>query len=147
MTVNVRCFSHVGLTVTDIDRSVAFYREVLGFRIRWSDDHEGWRRVGLAVDAMSLELFSAHPVGQPITPVDLLYPGPYGRPKIALTVSDIEAAYQEVVDLGVPTIGPVKATGVSRIFFVLDPDGTMIQLHQFDAGYERVAELWDGDDG
>jgi catechol 2,3-dioxygenase-like lactoylglutathione lyase family enzyme len=143
MAVEVRAFSHVGITVTDVDRSVAFYTEVLGFRVRWHDEHDGWRRVGLAVDSMSLELFSSHPTGQTIDPVDILYPAPYGRPKIALTVADIDAAYAEVIERSVPNLGPVTVTGVSRIFFVLDPDGTLIQLHQFDAGYERVAELFD----
>jgi catechol 2,3-dioxygenase-like lactoylglutathione lyase family enzyme len=142
MAVQVRALSHIGITVTDIDRSVAFYTEVLGFWVRWHDEHDGWRRVGLAVDSMSLELFSPHPTGQPIDPIDILYPGPYGRPKIALTVADIDAAYAEVVERSVPTIGPVTVTGVSRIFFVLDPDGTLIQLHQFDAGHERVADLF-----
>jgi catechol 2,3-dioxygenase-like lactoylglutathione lyase family enzyme len=41
MAVEVRAFSHVGITVTDVDRSVAFYTEVLGFRVRWHDEHDG----------------------------------------------------------------------------------------------------------
>ena len=31
--VHVRCFSHVAITVADIDRSLDFYRRVLGFQL------------------------------------------------------------------------------------------------------------------
>ncbi|MEX5712957.1 VOC family protein [Parafrankia sp. FMc6] len=144
----IRCFSHVGMTVADLDFSVAFYTGVLGFQVLFEVRGKAWGRVGIGIDAMMLELFSPHPTGGPnptgqaLEPADMLYPAPYGRPKIALTVADIDAAYDELVKLSVPVIGPVTDTGKSRLFFVLDPDGTLIQLHQFDGGQERVAELF-----
>jgi glyoxylase I family protein len=140
--IEIRAFSHVGLTVTDLDRSLDFYTQVLGFAVRFEARGERWSRVGLGVDELTLELFSPHPVGQPLEPVDMLYPGPYGRPKIALTVGDVDAAHQALAARGVPVLGPVFATGVSKLIFVLDPDGTLIQLHQFDAGHRRVSDLW-----
>jgi catechol 2,3-dioxygenase-like lactoylglutathione lyase family enzyme len=130
------------MTVTDLDRSVAFYTDVLGFQIRFEARGKDWGRVGLGVGSMMLELFSPHPTGPAQEPVDMLYPAPYGRPKIALTVADVDAAYDELVKRSVPVIGPVSSTGVSRLFFVLDPDGTLIQLHQFDGGQERVMDLF-----
>ncbi|MGD9793846.1 MAG: VOC family protein [Acidimicrobiia bacterium] len=139
--VSVRALSHFGLTVTDLDRSVAFYTEVLGFRIRFEVRNQSWSRVGLSVDDVMLELFSPHPVGQPLEPIDMLYPAPFGKPKIALTVADVDAAYAALTERGITVIGPVHHTGVSKLIFVLDPDGTIIQLHQFDAGYERVTQM------
>src|SRR6266571_2058686 len=130
--MDVRCFSHIGISVVDLDRSVAFYTTVLGFQIRFEARGEAWGRVGLGVDAMMLELFSPHPTGQALEPIDMLYPAPYGRPKIALTVADVDAAYDELIQRGIPVIGPPSATGKSKVIFVLDPDGTLIQLHQFD---------------
>jgi catechol 2,3-dioxygenase-like lactoylglutathione lyase family enzyme len=140
-TVSVRAFSHVGMSVVDLDRSVAFYTAVLGFRIQFEIELESWKRVGLSLDDVVLELFSPHPIGQPLDPIDMLYPAPYGRPKIALTVTDVDAAYEALTAAGVPTIGPVHSTGVSKLIFVLDPDGTIIQLHQFDDGYPRVIDM------
>lgn len=139
--VSVRALSHIGLTVTDLARSVAFYTKVLGFRIEFELAAESWARAGLSLDDVVIELFSPHPVGQALTPVDMLYPAPYGRPKIALTVTDVDAAYAVLTEGGVPVIGPVHSTGVSRLIFVLDPDGTIIQLHQFDAGHARVIDM------
>jgi len=39
---------HINFTVTDIDRSVAWYRDVLGMKEGWNMDQEGrWRKVAL----------------------------------------------------------------------------------------------------
>jgi len=71
----------------------------------------------------------------------MLYPGPYRRPKVALTVVDIDAAWAELVERGVPVIGPIIDTGATRLFFILDPDGTLIQLHAVDLAVERAGAL------
>jgi catechol 2,3-dioxygenase-like lactoylglutathione lyase family enzyme len=39
----VRFFSHVGITVSSVDRGIAFYTDVLGFRVLFQSDHDGWR--------------------------------------------------------------------------------------------------------
>src|SRR3954449_9174833 len=41
-------FSHVGLSVTDVDRSVAWYVDVLGFQLLMPTDAPGFRRVLMA---------------------------------------------------------------------------------------------------
>jgi glyoxylase I family protein len=138
--VDVRSLSHLGITVTDLDRSVAFYTGVLGFRVCFESRGERWSRVGLAVDEVVLELFSAFPGGSAESP-DMMYPGEYGRPKIALTVADVDAAHAALTASGVAVIGPVCVTPVSKLIFVLDPDGTLIQLHQFDGGHLRVSDM------
>jgi len=143
LPIEVRHLSHFGLTVSDVGRSTAFYVDVLGFRKSFASSLEGWERVGLVLDEVVIELFSAHPTEGTDAPVDMLYPASYGRPKIALTVRDIDIAYASLVEHGVPTLGPVFDTPVSRLAFVLDPDGTLIQLHQFRGGQARVKDLFD----
>lgn len=140
--VAVHGFSHLGITVTDLARSTAFYSELFGFRVIYENTEATWKRVGLTLDSMVLELFSPHPVGRLLEPVDMLYPMPYGRPKIALTVADIDAAYAALSERGVPLLGPVAETGRSRLLFTLDPDGTPVQLHQFRDGQHRLAALF-----
>jgi catechol 2,3-dioxygenase-like lactoylglutathione lyase family enzyme len=113
---------------------------VLGFRTCFESRGDRWSRVGLAVDELVLELFSPFPGGSSESP-DMMYPGEYRRPKIALTVADVDAAHAALTAGGVLVLGPVCVTAVSRLIFVLDPDGTMVQLHQFDGGHLRVGNV------
>ena len=88
-----------------------------------------------------LELFTPHPPPPPGQPADPFYPMELGRPKIALTVVDVEATYERLVAAGITPLCPVVTTSVSQ-FFVTDPDGTPIQLHEFTEGRQRVTELF-----
>jgi catechol 2,3-dioxygenase-like lactoylglutathione lyase family enzyme len=140
--VNVRCFSHVGITVSDLEVSVNFYTQLLGCKRRFVNEEEGWARVGLAIGDIQLELFSpwpGTPSGQEVNP---FYPMELGRPKIALTVVDVEGTYARLMATGVMPLCPVITTSVSKFFFIRDPDGTPIQLHEFTGGEQRVTELF-----
>jgi len=59
-----------------------------------------------------------------------------GRPKIALTVVDLEGSYERLVAAAITPLCPIVSTSVSRFFFITDPDGTPIQLHEF-SGNDR----------
>ncbi|MBL7502708.1 VOC family protein [Frankia sp. CNm7] len=140
--VAVTCLSHLGMTVADLDASVSFYERVLGFVRLYSDEQEEWTRVGMASGDMVVELFSrrlAPPSGDVVDP---MYPMEFGRPKIALTVVDVEATYTRLVAAGITPLCPVATTRVSRFFFIADPDGTPIQLHEFSGSRQRLAELF-----
>ena len=80
--VTVRCFSHLGITVSQLDTSIEFYTEVLGFVRRFEDVQDGWTRVGLAIGEILLELFSPPPEQRPGPAVDPFYPTKLGRQKI-----------------------------------------------------------------
>ena len=140
--VNVACFSHVGITVSDLKASTDFYIGILGFTRLFVNEEDGWARVGLAIGDVQLELFSpwpGTPAGQEIDP---FYPQELGHPKIALTVSDVQATHARLVDAGIAPLCPVITTAVSKFFFIADPDGTPIQLHEFKGGEQRVTELF-----
>jgi catechol 2,3-dioxygenase-like lactoylglutathione lyase family enzyme len=140
--VIVKCFSHLGITVSDLDVSVDFYTQVLGFVVCFTDTEEGWTRVGLAIGNTLIELFSRRPGPETGRAVDPFYPMELGRPKIALTVVDVEATYERLVASDITPLCPIISTSVSRFFFITDPDGTPIQLHEFSGGQQRVAELF-----
>jgi len=139
--VTVDCFSHLGMTVSDLDASRSFYTDVLGFVAMYEDANDAWSRVGLALGDIVLELFSTRRGPDP-EPRDPFYVAPYGRPKIALTVADVDAAYRAVAEAGVALLCRVTETSVSRFFMVADPDGTPVQLHEFSGGRRRLAELF-----
>ncbi len=138
----VNCFSHLGIAVSDRDASVEFYTRVLGFVVCFTDIEEGWTRVGLAIGNTLIELFSRRPTPEPGSTVDPFYPMELGRPKIALTVVDVEATYERLVAADITPLCPIIASSVSRFFFISDPDCTPIQLHEFSGGQQRVAELF-----
>ena len=77
-----------------------------------------------------------------VGPIDPFYPADLGRPKIALTVLDVAAAHQRLTAGGVTPLCPIITTAMSQFFFIADPDGTPIQLHQFNGGQLRVTELF-----
>jgi catechol 2,3-dioxygenase-like lactoylglutathione lyase family enzyme len=138
----VACFSHVGITVSDLKASTEFYIGILGFTRLFVNEEERWARVGLGIGDIQLELFSPWPgtsEGQEVNP---FYPQELGRPKIALTVTDVEATYARLADAGIAPLCPVITTAVSKFFFIADPDGTPIQLHEFKGGEKRVTELF-----
>lgn len=139
--VAVECFSHLGMTVSDLDASRAFYTDVLGFIPTYEDVNDDWARVGLSFGDVVLELFSERRGPDP-EPPDPFYVTPYGRPKIALTVVDVDAAHRALGAAGVPVLFPVTTTSVSRFFMVADPDGTPIQLHELSGGRRRLTELF-----
>src|SRR5258705_6574098 len=132
--VAVRCFSHLGVTVSDLAASIDFYTRVLGFVRRYEDVRKGWTRVGLAMGNMVVELFSPRPAATPEQPFDPFYPTSFGRPKIALTVADVAATYERLGAARITPKCPIVSTSMSRFFFIADPDGTPIQLHEFSGG-------------
>ncbi|OHV57184.1 VOC family protein [Pseudofrankia sp. BMG5.36] len=142
LPVKIDCLSHLGITVRDLSASLDFYTRVLGFVVRFTDEQDGWTRVGLEINGILLEIFSPHRASSSSAGPDPFYPKDLGRPKIALTVADAQATYQRLIDAGVAPLCPVTTTRVSAFFFIEDPDGTPIQLQEFSGGRRRVADLF-----
>ena len=138
---------HIGITVTDLDRSVAFYKDVLGMQLESQDEMSGEfisRVVGvpgthikcayLSADDLTLELFQyLAPTGgkqqASLRPIDV------GNYHLAFLVDDMKEAYQELTSKGVKFAdapqyvpeGPDK--GLGAIYFY-DPDGITLELIQ-----------------
>ena len=139
-------FVHVGLTVSDIDRSVEFYKKYFGFKVEFSGQFpDGFfdakptlyrlkagagSKIALITspDGVTLELFQFFDQ----TPFKAAEWNTPGYHHICLKVADVNAKYQEM-----------KADGVEFYFepdykgepennefwvFLKDPDGNMIEL-------------------
>ena len=141
-SVEVLCLSHLGITVTDLEASVAFYTQVLGFQRCYEDVEQGWARVGLAIADVVIELFSSRTERHVDLAYEPFYPEEFGRPKIALTVLDVEAAHRQLLAAGIIPRCPITKTSVSKFFFITDPDGTPIQLQEFMNRRRRLRELF-----
>lgn len=120
--------THAAVKVTDIDRSLDFYINILGlseqFRIP-RPDGPPWLVYLKVAEGQFIELF----------------PGanaPHSSPEsaavvhICLQVDDIHQTYRELTDRGLQTRGePTMGADNSWQFWTSDPDGNPIEFHQF----------------
>jgi len=129
---------HFAVTVSDLDESVAFYRDVLGLEIltRFSVGGDAFA-TGVGIDGASadfahmdagdarVELVEYTPEGDDCDDVQLHQPG---ATHLGLEVEDIESVYASLPD-DVETIAePQKTESGTTILFVRDPDGTLVEL-------------------
>ena len=147
--------SHIAVCVADLERSLHFYRDLLGLTVRLHTTQDMARRPG----AESAEMYqrprqsrtvanvyfddpdttepflvlTSHPgdrvEGDPIK-LDQI-----GISHISFGVEDVRAYAEELVSKGVPLAGTLDDftddQGLMRTFFVYDPDGILVQ---FDRG-------------
>jgi catechol 2,3-dioxygenase-like lactoylglutathione lyase family enzyme len=118
---------HVGLIVSDIERSIAFY-EALGFSVETRHDMDDKTIVFLEQDGFALELFDYAQSPEP----PLSGPRRIGFRHLALRSADIEGDLVALAAAGyAPADVQVRTVlGAYRIAFVYDPDGTEIELQQ-----------------
>ena len=125
-------FNHVALRVADVDRSLAFYEGVLGFREAFRvvrpDGSLGLIYVQFGPDQF-VELFEGGAEGRQPDPA----PAGSGYLHFCVTVEDLEATLTGLRARGVPA-GPSRTgTSGARICFIEDPDGNKIELAELNA--------------
>jgi len=119
--------NHIAIIASDIEQSIAFYVDVLGFSIIrkvYREERDSWK-VDLALNGDYLiELFTF-----PDAPQRPSYPEALGLRHLAFTVSNIETSISELHSKRVETesirIDPF--TGCKCVFFA-DPDGLPIEM-------------------
>ena len=114
---------HVNLTVTDVDRSAAFYADLLGLHIRWKGEIEGGRKaVHVGDDNCYLALFEAGTTGE----ISYDYEAP-GINHFGFVVDDLDAAEARLRELGVTQLFKGSTPPGRRIYF-FDLDGQEVEL-------------------
>jgi catechol 2,3-dioxygenase-like lactoylglutathione lyase family enzyme len=112
---------HAALNVRDVQRSVEFYRSVLGMEIEWAPDPDN---VYLTSGADNLAIHKL-PEGQTPGPAQNVHHIGFAvaRPE------DVDALAAHAERLGVTLAQPVKThRDGARSFYLRDPDGILIQL-------------------
>lgn len=140
----IRTFRHAAIVVTDMERALGFYRDLLGLKIVLDAEREGEffdkllampgvrMRVAMleAPDAGRIELFEflSHPawVRHPEEKREA------GCWHVALSVADIDRTYQRLLERGVRFNCPpqVSPDGYGKVTYCYDPDGATIELVQ-----------------
>lgn len=117
---------HVNLTVTDLDRSIAFYCDLLDLHVRWKGEiRNGLLGAHVGDDDSYLALFTASAPGD----VDLDYTRP-GMNHIGFEVDDLEATRRRAAELGA-TVHLEAAYDPGHRIYILDPDGYELELVQY----------------
>lgn len=145
---------HINIVVTDLERSVKFYSEVLGLKeVRRAHLEGDWIEAivglkGVVADVVyvvapggepRLELLQYRsPEGESIPAAS--HPNTVGLRHIAFRVSDIQSAAAKLEQHGVPILSkPVAvpgnvishAAGDKQLCYFHDPDGVLLELAQY----------------
>jgi diaminopimelate decarboxylase len=137
---------HASITCADLDRSLSFYRGLLGLELRDRGEAKGaefevsgisepevrWADLVLPGGHV-LELIEyVRPRGRPVRPD----PNDPGATHISLRVKDADEAHRRLRDAGVSvrsepaTIDTAGAWRGARVFYCADPDGVAIEVIQ-----------------
>lgn len=111
--------------VTDIDSSLAFYRDRLGFKV---DMHNPGKFAALIRDDLKLYL-SAPGAGSGGTAGGIPEPGGWNR--FMLVTDDISALIEQLSDAGANFKGEISEAGAGRARLLKDPSGNLIELFEF----------------
>jgi len=130
-------FNHVGLCVSDPERSRRFYEGLLGFQFWWElelpdegtaqllqlDGPIGVRATYLVRDGFVLELIDFSKRDAQVRPLRVM--DEVGLTHMSLSVSDLAGVLAEVESFG-GTV--VKDTATEAFAMIRDPDGQLIEL-------------------
>jgi glyoxylase I family protein len=145
-TFRIITADHIGITVANLERSLAFWRDVLGFELSHRAHHKGdlaSEVTGVPGAEISLAVLKGHghkiELLEYLAPADRkrieLRPCDVGSVHVALTVDNLDAVLSAIAASGWRAVGKPQTlkTGPNagkRIVYVRDPDGTTIEFMQ-----------------
>ena len=142
---------HTGITVSNLERSLTFWREVLGFELSHTAHQKGeLAREITGVDGAEIKLAVLKVPGghkiellQYLAPPDRkcadLRPCDGGFVHVALLIDDLDAVLERIAASGWNAAGKPQTltkgpNAGKRVVYVRDPDGTTIEFMQPPAG-------------
>jgi len=136
--INIR---HVGIVVSDIDKSLYFYKDLLGFEIKKNNTESGEYidtflglndvivqtvKISLSTGDM-IELLHYKTNKEEAKAIKI---NQIGCTHIAVTVDNLDETYKRLKEEGVSFINPpfVSSSGFAKVAFCKDPDGFFIEM-------------------
>jgi catechol 2,3-dioxygenase-like lactoylglutathione lyase family enzyme len=138
---------HTGITVSNLERSLAFWRDVMGFELSHTAHQTGELAeeiTGVAAAEIKLAVLKT-PGGHKIELLEYLAPADrkranlrpcdVGSVHVALLVEDLDAVLAQIAALGWEAAGKPQTlkrgpNAGKRVVYVRDPDRTTIELMQ-----------------
>ena len=150
----IRGIHHVAISTGDLERSLRFYRDLLGFeealRFDWQAGTEmadritelkesAARSVMLRAGNAYVELFEYQsPTPKPVDPERPVCD--HGITHLCLDVTDIDTLYERLVSAGMRFhCPPQDAGGGIRTTYGRDPDGNVVEIQQIEGDTQRIA--------
>lgn len=141
MKKHVVGFRHVGIITKDIDKSLVFYRDILGLEViqEFEDSSDYINEI------TNLKNATAHFIKLKMDDGNVLelleYPthrtDPYnvsiinvGLPHIALRVEDADFTYEHLLSKNITVLSKpiLSSEGIAKVFFCLDPDNVRVEI-------------------
>ena len=117
---------HVNLSVKDVEKSAAFYCDLLGLHIRWKGELTGGRlAMHVGDDRSYLALFEATLAGRVVQDYSKT-----GINHFGFVVDDLDAARERLAKLGIEARDPDDYDPGRRLYFD-DPDGIEVELVEY----------------
>ena len=148
-------FCHLVVGVTDMNRALAFYRDLLGMEVVFETlisgepfdavldakrKQEG-RVVGGLLGGLMVELLSLGAKPGSEKPARR---GITGIQNVSLSVTDLNDTHRRISDAGYPPDQEPFEIGGVRMFFVKDPDGTPVEFIELPDGARSTYEMHRG---
>ncbi len=119
---------HVNVTVSDVDRSVEFYKDLFAVKLRWrGKTSDGLEAAHVGDDRHYIALFEAQRPGR----VDNDY-ATVGMNHFGLVVDDLEAMKKRLASQGIEPHSEQDYEPGRRLYF-FDPDGIEVELVEYES--------------
>jgi catechol 2,3-dioxygenase len=124
---------HVHLKVADLERSLAFYRDLLGFELQqYYGDSAAFISAGGYHHHIGLNTWQSKGAG----PAPVRAPGLFHTAILYPTRRDLAIILKRLIDAGYPLTG-ASDHGVSEAIYLDDPDKNRVELY-----WDRPKEQW-----
>lgn len=152
----IRGIHHVAINTPNLDRMVAFYRDVVGFEVvestrgEWTSSPEIDTIVGIKGSASKIvmlraanayiEMFEYQSPAARNT--ERLAASDHGYTHICLDVVDVQAEYERLSKNGMTFHAPPTAVegGAIRTVYGRDPDGNILELQELSPSHDMAVQ-------